>query len=67
MALVTYRGGRRSILFGDLPQLLQANTIGMATLSICPPAPPVWRAAACAQQAFLYDQRVLGLQFHFRR
>lgn len=57
--------GRRSRLFGDLDQPLQAYHWHGDTFDLPAGATCLASSAACAQQAFLYDQRVLGLQFHF--
>lgn len=57
--------GRRSLLFGDLDQTLSAYHWHGDTFDLPAGATCLASSAVCAQQAFLYDQRVLGLQFHF--
>ncbi len=57
--------GRRSALFGDLSQPLWAYHWHGDTFDLPVGATCLASSAGCAQQAFLYDQRVLGLQFHF--
>jgi GMP synthase-like glutamine amidotransferase len=57
--------GRQSRLFGDLDEPLQAYHWHGDTFELPSGSVGLASSSACAQQAFLYDQRVLGLQFHF--
>ena len=57
--------GRRSSLFAGLPEPLEAFHWHGDTFESPPGAVCLAASAACANQAFLYDERVLGLQFHF--
>ncbi len=57
--------GRQSSLFGELDESLQAYHWHGETFDLPAGAACLASSSACAQQAFLCDQRVLGLQFHF--
>jgi GMP synthase-like glutamine amidotransferase len=57
--------GRQSRFFGELDEPLQAYHWHGDTFDLPVGAVGLARSSACVQQAFLYDQRVLGLQFHF--
>ncbi len=57
--------GRRSSLFGGLDEPLQAYHWHGDTFELPAGAVCLASSSACVQQAFLYDKRVLGLQFHF--
>lgn len=56
--------GRSSPLFGFLPPVFQVYHWHGDTFELPPGAVHLARSTACAQQAFLYDGRVLGLQCH---
>lgn len=63
--LALTEAGRQSNLFDALATPLQAyhwhgDTFDLPAGAVC-----LASSSACVQQAFLYDQRVLGLQFHF--
>ncbi len=55
---------RRSAVFGFLPERLVAFHWHGDTFDIPPGATHLARSEACENQAFLYGERVLGLQFH---
>ncbi len=57
--------GRQSNLFGEMDEPLQAYHWHGDTFELPVGADCLASSSACVQQAFLYDQRVLGLQFHF--
>jgi GMP synthase-like glutamine amidotransferase len=56
--------GRRSPLFDGLPQRLDVFHWHGDTFDLPPSAVHLARSKGCAHQAFLYQGRVLGLQFH---
>nr|WP_201258008.1 type 1 glutamine amidotransferase [Syntrophotalea acetylenivorans] len=57
--------GRQSELFGELDEPLQAYHWHGDTFDLPAGSVSLASSTACAQQAFLYNHRVLGLQFHF--
>lgn len=56
--------GRASAIFGFLPQCLDVFHWHGDTFELPEGAVHLASSEACAHQAFLYDGRVLGLQFH---
>lgn len=56
--------GRDSILFRDFPDLFMAFHWHGDCFSIPPRAIHVARSDACEEQAFVYENHVVGLQFH---
>lgn len=56
--------GKKSPLFGFLPPSFTAFHWHGDTFEIPPDCVHLARSEACAAQAFVYRQRVLGLQFH---
>ena len=56
--------GRASALFGFLPPSLSVFHWHGDTFDLPAGAVHLARSAACVHQAFLYEGRVLGLQFH---
>jgi len=56
--------GQRSSLFGFLPQQLVVFHWHGDTFDLPAGAVHIARTEACANQAFVYDERVIGLQFH---
>ena len=56
--------GRRSALFGPLPERPTVFHWHGDTFAIPPGAERLAASEGCANQAFLHDGRVLGLQFH---
>jgi GMP synthase-like glutamine amidotransferase len=56
--------GRRSPLFDGLPQRLDVFHWHGDTFDLPPGSVHLARSKGCAHQAFLYQGRVLGLQFH---
>jgi GMP synthase-like glutamine amidotransferase len=56
--------GRRSPLFEGLPQRLDVFHWHGDTFDLPPGSVHLARSKGCAHQAFLYQGRVLGLQFH---
>lgn len=58
------RAGQRSPSFGFLPQRLVVFHWHGDTFDLPAGAVHIARSEACANQAFVYDERVIGLQFH---
>lgn len=56
--------GRRSPAFAGLPPSINAFHWHSDSFSVPTTAVHAARSRACAHQAFVYDQRVVGLQFH---
>lgn len=56
--------GKRSSLFGFLPPRLDVFHWHGDTFDLPPGAVHIARSDACANQAFVYGARVVGLQFH---
>jgi len=56
--------GQRSPLFGFLPKRLEVFHWHGDTFDLPSGAAHIARSEACTHQAFVYDERVIGLQFH---
>lgn len=56
--------GRRSPLFGFLPARIKVFHWHGDTFDLPPGAVHIARSAACPHQAFVYNERIIGLQFH---
>lgn len=56
--------GQRSPLFGFLPERLEVFQWHGDTFDLPTGAIHIARSEACLHQAFVYDERVIGLQFH---
>ena len=64
MPITLTEQGRTSDLFGFLPASFEVFHWHGETFELPAGAIPLASSAACANQAFLYADRVLGLQFH---
>jgi len=60
----TTESARTSTLFSTFPQCLEAFHWHGDTFDIPKGAKHIARSAACENQAFVYDERIVGLQFH---
>lgn len=59
-----HAAARESALFVDFPERFEAYHWHGDTFSLPPDVIPIARSKACAQQAYIYGSRVVGLQFH---
>ncbi len=60
----TTENARTSTLFNTFPQCLEAFHWHGDTFDIPQGAKQIARSAGCENQAFVYDERIVGLQFH---
>ena len=58
------QAGRDTRTFSDFPESIMAFHWHGDTFNIPRGAQHIARSAACENQAFIYDERVVGLQFH---